>query len=234
MDNLDIKQEEINWKRVSYEAKIGYGRRHLDNTYHSEIVQPFLENLRTRQLPPRVIDVACGQGEVARILENQGFGVWRLDISREVLNTQGGNRVNALATNLPFKREYFGGLHMKDALVHIKYKKELLRSMWSVLVPGGVAVITTIPKVSKDKVDNGIPYYKLNTDRFCKMAKKAGFKVLEEDKLWRPGTPGGDWYAIPVNRRVIVLEKRGEEPNLWQRLTSVLKKKSMLENEHRG
>lgn len=107
----------------------------------------------------RVLDIACGRGEVPAIVCQHGGIAIGLDysqaackFSRRVLavhdpHGSGSGLVRADATTLPFASESFDRVSMLDIIEHL-YPPQLeamFREVARVLQPGGYAVLHTLP-----------------------------------------------------------------------------------------
>ncbi len=104
--------------------------------------EPILDELRSHLskagLKEPVLDLASGLGGQADYLEKHGIKTIRFDLSNDALKDVQGNM-----WKLPFKSETFGGVHMKDGLVHVLDKRKFIAEVARVLVPGGILCITS-------------------------------------------------------------------------------------------
>ena len=96
----------------------------------------------------RVLDVACGVGEVARQLRQKGSETWGLDPSMEML---GLSRwlfpdsnivlVRGIAEALPFRDGSFDRVICQGSLDHFVHPRAFMREAARVVKPSGPAII---------------------------------------------------------------------------------------------
>ncbi len=96
----------------------------------------------------RLLDVAAGSGIAAQLLQEGGWEVSALDISEELVSQIGERgvdaRVHDLASGpLPFGDQTFAAVFAGEIIEHLVDTTEFLDELRRVLVPGGVAVLTT-------------------------------------------------------------------------------------------
>ncbi|MBM3276308.1 MAG: class I SAM-dependent methyltransferase [Candidatus Sericytochromatia bacterium] len=94
----------------------------------------------------RVLDVGCGKGRFARVLqaEHAGARIWGLDISVEMLRfVPAGIRVSAgLMTALPFADDCFDAAYAVESLEHAVEIERAVSEICRVVKPGGrIAII---------------------------------------------------------------------------------------------
>jgi malonyl-CoA O-methyltransferase len=151
----------------------------------------------------RVLDVGCGKGRFARVLQTQnpGADIWGLDISEEMLRFVPAG-VNALAgsmTELPFADSAFNFVYATESLEHAVEIERAVEEMCRVLEPGGRLVII-------DK--NAEHWGKLKTPEWEKWFKRKQLEKLltrychkvhsEFLSYWEDVPPDGlflAWYA---------------------------------------
>ena len=89
----------------------------------------------------RVLDVAAGTGLITGLLEERGYNVIALDLSREMLNgvrRRGATAVLATAEALPFPDATFDGLTFGYLFRYVTDPLRTLRELARVVRPGGV------------------------------------------------------------------------------------------------
>jgi ubiquinone/menaquinone biosynthesis C-methylase UbiE len=140
---------------------------------HGGVSQRLLAGLNLVSIQPgqRALDIACGRGDAAFWLADQGAWVWGLDYSTQALHIArdraqaltSSNRMCLSAANarvLPFADDSFDHALMMDVLEHL-YPWELheaLSEAHRVLRPGGRLVVHTAPNLWHYRV--GYPVFR--------------------------------------------------------------------------
>lgn len=147
-----------------------YGKEWIESAWgrlgdaHADAMRPrprVARALQLMQLAPglRVLDIACGRGEVPAFVRNAGGWSVGLDFSRDVLaiarelRDTGGAPQGAMhlvegdAARLPFADGSFDRVAMLDIVEHLTPGQlaAMFADVRRVLAPGGYAVIHTLP-----------------------------------------------------------------------------------------
>jgi malonyl-CoA O-methyltransferase len=189
-------------------------RRSFDEASHDEERFPSTIDPRIRHVQvllkffgpladKRVLDVGCGKGRFARVLQGQnpGADIWGLDISEEMLRFVPAG-IHALAgsmTELPFADSAFNFVYATESLEHAVEIDRAVNEMCRVLEPGGKLVII-------DK--NAEHWGKLKTPEWERWFKRRELEKLlarncrevrsEFVSYWEDVAPDGlflAWYA---------------------------------------
>lgn len=108
---------------------------------HVQLLLKFFGDLSDKS----VLDVGCGKGRFARVLQEQNPGaeIWGLDISEEMLRfVPAGIKTRAGSmTELPFAASAFDCIYATESLEHAVEIERAVGEMCRVLKPGGKLVI---------------------------------------------------------------------------------------------
>lgn len=101
----------------------------------------FAESSRSK----RVLDLSCGGGDTACMLEGKGFSVVATDYCVPPFMGDRIVRVGGVDLNerLPFKNGSFDGVNLIEVIEHIEHQAQLIREIARVLKDGGAVVIST-------------------------------------------------------------------------------------------
>ncbi|WP_372932297.1 class I SAM-dependent methyltransferase [Mariniphaga sediminis] len=98
----------------------------------------------------RILDVGCGKAWVARDFCPQGFEVTSMDISLENTSEalkrypfENHSAVVADAYSPPFKKNSFDYIIASEIIEHVAYPDNFVKSLFQILKPGGVLIVTT-------------------------------------------------------------------------------------------
>jgi malonyl-CoA O-methyltransferase len=163
---------------------------------HVRVLLKFFGSLTDK----RVLDVGCGKGRFARVLQDQypGAEIWGLDISEEMLrfvpagiHTRAGSM-----TELPFAGSTFDAVYATESLEHAVEIERAVDEMCRVLKPGGKLAII-------DK--NAEHWGKLKTPAWEKWFKREELlKLLERNCHWVSSEYLSYWEDVPPDGLFLV------------------------------
>lgn len=95
----------------------------------------------------KVLDVACGSGQIAGYFHSQGYKVWGIDISRKAIQKAkklniGEFKVADVEKKLQYKSSFFDIVFLGDIIEHLFDPQHLLEETHRVLKPEGKVVIS--------------------------------------------------------------------------------------------
>ncbi|GAB4269186.1 class I SAM-dependent methyltransferase [Deferrisoma sp.] len=95
----------------------------------------------------RLLDLGCGQGEMARFFRDLGYEVVGVDVAEanvEKLRSLGFEARRAdLNQPLPFPDAFADGVSLLDVIEHVVKAEQLVAECWRVLRPGGWFLLST-------------------------------------------------------------------------------------------
>jgi SAM-dependent methyltransferase len=106
--------------------------------------------------PARVLDVGCGWGVTLQALENAGYHVTGLDISRRILELIDQPRRRLIEADLnqspPAARELYPAALLLDVIEHLDDDRGTLRRIAPLLQPGGMLIVSVpaLPELFSD------------------------------------------------------------------------------------
>lgn len=147
--NTMNKEGQLQWnKKASF-----WDQLHGDegNTFHRELVSPAVEDLLQLKAGEKILDIACGNGTMARRLALLGANVTAVDFSDELIELarkRGGtnidyNVVDATDEDALTRIGSFDAIICTMALMDIPTISPLFRAVAQMLVPGGRFVFVT-------------------------------------------------------------------------------------------
>ena len=174
----------------------GYDRIH--QFYHEKRMAEFWSTTRelnsfVERLPEEgvVLDAGCGSGYVSALLENGGFHVTGIDISKKMLalakkNAPRSRFIRMDMTDLKLPSKSFDGVICLFSIIHVPRRSHLgvLRSFRRVLKPGGILAIHLgwgdYVGTETDWLGSGATLYWSHFDKQTNLSLlgKAGFCVL--------------------------------------------------------
>ncbi|MGV8172032.1 MAG: class I SAM-dependent methyltransferase [Candidatus Woesearchaeota archaeon] len=118
-------------------------KSHIFKRQHELIIETLAKERRTT-----VLDIACGKGRISKLLLEQGYNVYSLDISQEMLNiakNRGYVQKPFLgdSEDLPFINDSFDVVICMDAMVHFPNPSIAALEAYRVLRPDGIFLVNT-------------------------------------------------------------------------------------------
>jgi SAM-dependent methyltransferase len=133
-------------------------RRHaVAGDVHGQVARRFVaEGLA------RVLDVGCGEGELARYLPD---GAWvGLENSQTMLDRGPAGGVRGEATALPFADESFDGVAILYVLYHLSDPRRALAEVHRVMRPGGLIAVAAPSRHDSPELAHALPKTPLTFD----------------------------------------------------------------------
>jgi ubiquinone/menaquinone biosynthesis C-methylase UbiE len=169
-----------------------YHKRRVDRFWY---VAPDIEALTKRLRPgSAILDVGCGSGYIASILQNKGFRVTGIDISTKMLELARANSPSSTFLRMDMKRldfpnESFDGIVCFYSIFHVprRFHLAILKLFRRVLKPKGLLAIHMgwgeWAGIEADWLGGGVPMYWSHYGKGKNLAlvRKAKFKII----LWR-------------------------------------------------
>jgi len=166
-----------------------YHRRRIDRFW---TVAPDIEALSARIVPgSTILDVGCGTGYIASMLEDKGFKVTGIDISAKMLELATASAPHSTflkmdMKRLDFPRESFDCVLCLYSIIHVprRYHLEILKGFHRVLKAKGLLAIhmgwNKWAGVEENWLGGGAPMYWSHYGRVKNLAliHKAKFEIL--------------------------------------------------------
>jgi SAM-dependent methyltransferase len=143
----------------------------------------------------RVLDVGCGEGELARYLPD---GAWvGLDNSQTMLDRAPAGGVLGEATALPFADESFDGVAILYVLYHLSDPRLALAEARRVMRPGGLIAVSAPSRHDSPELSHALPKTPLTFD--AELAPALLRELFEEPEVLRWDAP---LVELPTARAV--------------------------------
>ena len=148
---------------------------------HADVHERVARRLLFERLTP-VLDVGCGEGELARHLPD---GAWfGLDNSSEMLRRAPQPTTQAEATALPFADESFGSVALLYVLYHLPEPARALAEARRVLRPGGLVSVAAPSRHDSPELAPVLPTARLTFDAELAPALLEGLFADVEVERW--------------------------------------------------
>ncbi len=133
----------------------------------------------------RALDLACGAGRNSLFLEENGFEVDAVDISKLALDTLNGrskyNKINTILADLD---EFDLGEERYDFIVKCNFlDRDLIKRAKKALKIGGIMVVETYIEDEENEKMNSNSNFLLKEDELLDIFK-SGFEILEYKTFW--------------------------------------------------
>lgn len=142
------------------------------------------EVLRAVPRDTTILDVGCGVGEIMSLLRDangcQCYGVDFAPSAIAAVLASGMQAKVAALPEIPYEDAKFDAVVCTETLEHVSDAKASLQSMWRVLKPGGLLVLT-VPDGTVD--EEGIHFHRFTRDRLRRLLQQRQFVVEELAQL---------------------------------------------------
>jgi SAM-dependent methyltransferase len=130
----------------------------------------------------RVLDVGCGEGELARYLPDDAWV--GLDNSQTMLDRGPAGGVRGEATTLPFADESFDGVAILYVLYHLSDPRRALAEARRVMRPGGLIAVAAPSRHDSPELAHALPKTPLTFDAELAPGLLRGLFEEPEVKHW--------------------------------------------------
>lgn len=187
------------------------------DTIYPEDLKQFQRFIDSISPKGRVLDAGCGGGLFSSKLQEEGFEVIGLDISKELIKIAEKKypKVTFLLGDLrklPFIDGYFSGIFAHASLVHLETESDvikILNEFHRVLKSNGVLHMNVKKQIGENETEQVIEkksqevrffrFYK--EDELLQLLSKSGFKIISSesyDEFERNGVGRKDTYWINI------------------------------------
>lgn len=168
----------------------------VNNFTYREIIKTINKYLKTGD---SLLDIGCGAGTLVFFFANKVKNVTGIDVSKKAINKCIISKKNLKLNNVLFEVKNFpidislvkyDFIIISEVIEHIKNDELAIKKIYSLLKPGGYALITTPSKNAPlfklrlaDDFDRRVGHLRRYTaDELIKMCKKNGFEIVEIKK----------------------------------------------------
>ena len=172
---------------MAVEDKIKWDKKYSENIDLLEAREPSkaVVNNYKECSGNRALDLASGAGRNSLFLEDNGFEVDAVDISKFALDIlQGRSKYNKINPILADLDEFDLGEERYDFIVKCNFlDRELIERAKRALKIGGVMVVETYVEDEENEKKNSNPNFLLKKDELLEIFKN-GFEILEYKTFW--------------------------------------------------
>jgi methionine biosynthesis protein MetW len=190
----------------------------LKKYYSSKVLKYKISSSRVDKIIPlisgdlknkKILDIGCGNGDLARMLTDKEIEVYGIDISSKAVSKTKKfmtkfYELDLNEDNLPFKNQTLDIVIASEIIEHLFAPEKLLKEIHRVLKKGGLAVITTPNFLywgnrlkflegwfdyEKTGIFDESHVHFFTYSSLKKEIKNSGFKIIKENHVYA----GGDW-----------------------------------------
>jgi len=175
--------------------------------------------LKKRGQTGRLLDIGCAGGHFLAAAQEEGWEPWGIEICTEMAAYAAGRPglqvIPQELADCSFSAFFFTAVHMGDVLEHLADPLGVLKEVWRILCPGGLAVVHAPVSYAKLKpgirssLINELPYhiYEFHLPTLRAMLEKAGFEIIEQAVDWLPDTPAEKRTEENIERMSVYAQK---------------------------